>query len=83
MTVKELFADFGSDYADVFIMDSADMCDAYRGTIYPYNGEISIDFADETPNPAVSYADREIIRCCKCLYLLIFSDYILQAGNVN
>lgn len=60
MTIKEFFADFSDDYADVFIMDSADMCDAYRGTIYPYNGEISIDFADKTPNPAISYADREI-----------------------
>lgn len=60
MTIKEFFADYSEEYADVFILDSEDDGDAYRGTIYPYNGEISIDFADETPNPAKSYADREI-----------------------
>ena len=59
MTIKEFFADYGEEYADVFIMDSEDG-DAYRGKIYPFNGEISIDFSDETPNPAKSYADREI-----------------------
>lgn len=30
------------------------------GTAYPFNGEISIEFTDETPKPATSYADREI-----------------------
>jgi len=52
MTIKEFFADYSEEYADVFILDSEDDGDAYRGTVYPFNGEISIDFSDETPNPA-------------------------------
>lgn len=60
MTIKEFFADYSEEYADVFILDSEDDGNAYRGTAYPFNGEISIEFTDETPKPAKSYADREI-----------------------
>lgn len=60
MTIKEFFADFCDDYADVFIMDSDDDENAYRGTIYPYKGEIVLVFADKTPLPPESYADRKI-----------------------
>lgn len=59
MTIKEFFADYSGEYADVFIMDSEDG-DAYRGTVFPFHGEIAIEFTDKTPKPAKSYADREI-----------------------
>lgn len=60
MTIKELFADYGEEYADVFIMDSEDDGNAYRGAVFPFHGEIAIEFTDKTPKPAKSYADREI-----------------------
>lgn len=60
MTIKEFFADYSEEYADVFILDSEDDGNAYSGTACQFNGEISIEFTDETPNPATSYADREI-----------------------
>ena len=73
MTIKEFFADYSEEYADVFIMDSADMCDAYRGTIYPYNGEISIDFTDETPNPAASR--RRAMQTVKLIHGLSHTEF--------
>lgn len=60
MTIKEFFADYSEEYADVFILDSEDDGNAYSGTAHPFNGEISIEFTDETPKPATSYTDREI-----------------------
>ena len=46
MTIKEFFADYSEEYADVFILDSEDDGNAYSGTAYPFNGEISIEFTD-------------------------------------
>ena len=60
MTIKEFFADFCDDYADVFVLDSDDDENAYRGTIYTHNDEIVLIFADKTPLPPESYADRDI-----------------------
>lgn len=60
MTIKEFFADFSDDYAEIFIMDFEDDGNAYRGTIRPYTDEPVLNFADETPLPPESYAEREI-----------------------